>query len=126
MATCVSMHQAVCGLSEQYFAEARRTNYVSPSHFLELLASFGTLYDAQRKEFGELRSRLESGRAKLVATAQQVVVMQNELQALQPILVETSQQVCCVWRERGRERERVRGEWRPPRKQTQGDRKIGY
>ena len=30
-------------------------------------------------------SRLESGRAKLVATAQQVVVMQNELQALQPV-----------------------------------------
>lgn len=93
---CVSMcqhfHQSVRTLSDQYYAVLRRQNYVTPTSYLELILTFKTLLSRRRTEIYNMRQRYVVGLQKLEFAAGQVSVMQQELQELQPQLVQTSKE----------------------------------
>ena len=93
---CVSMcqhfHQSVRTLSDRYYAVLRRINYVTPTSYLELILTFKSLLGRKRTEIYSMRHRYEVGLEKLQFAASQVSVMQQELQELQPQLVQTSQE----------------------------------
>ncbi len=67
-----------------------RKNYVTPTSYLELILTFKSLLSKKREEIEEQRQRYLNGLDKLQFAASQVAVMQDELQALQPKLIETS------------------------------------
>lgn len=93
---CVSMcqhfHQSVRLLSEKYYAILRRMNYTTPTSYLELILTFKTLLGKNQSEILTMQQRYTTGLEKLDFAASQVSVMQQELQALQPQLVETSKE----------------------------------
>lgn len=93
---CVSMcqhfHQSVRTLSDHYYAVLRRQNYVTPTSYLELILTFKTLLSRRRTEIYNMRQRYVVGLEKLEFAAGQVSVMQQELQELQPQLVQTSKE----------------------------------
>mgnify|MGYP000067473068 CR=1 FL=1 len=87
------VHQGVAHVSTEYFEVLRRHNYVTPTSYLELLATFKTVLSLKRKEVGEMRNRLQIGLDKLISTASQVAKLQVELRDMQPKLVETQKEV---------------------------------
>ena len=84
---CCSFQESVADLSYKYLRELKRNNYVTPTSYLELLASFKSLLDVKRSEVAAAKSRYDVGLQKLSETAASVAGMQQELQALQPQLV---------------------------------------
>ena len=70
----------------------RRHNYVTPTSYLELLHTFKSLLHVKQEEVRSLKSRYVIGLDKLQFAASQVSIMQEELIALQPKLVETSEE----------------------------------
>lgn len=90
---CMCIHQSVDTISQRYYDELRRYNYVTPTSYLELLSTFTKLLDEKRMEISTTKSRLEIGLDKLLSTAQEVEVMQSELENLQPVLVKTAKEV---------------------------------
>lgn len=68
----------------------RRHNYVTPTSYLELIMTFKTLLGVRQSEILGLKNRYVTGLQKLEFAASQVSVMQEELQALQPELIQTS------------------------------------
>lgn len=62
----------------------------SSAAYLELLATFKTLWLTKEKDLLQQKQRYNVGLGKLQFAASQVVVMQEELRSLQPQLVDTS------------------------------------
>ncbi|CEM09924.1 unnamed protein product [Vitrella brassicaformis CCMP3155] len=89
---CVAMQTSVTQLTERYKQEARRYYYVTPTSYLELINAFKSLLKSRRNDVGTLKSRYDVGLEKLLTTADQVAVMQQELEELQPKLKQTSQE----------------------------------
>ena len=89
---CQHFHQSVCTLSDRYYAILRRQNYVTPTSYLELILTFKTLLGRRRQAIHSMRHRYVVGLEKLEFAAGQVSVMQQELQELQPQLVQTSKE----------------------------------
>ncbi|XP_048589777.1 dynein axonemal heavy chain 3-like isoform X2 [Nematostella vectensis] len=93
---CVSMckhfHQSVRSISERYFAILRRHNYVTPTSYLELIKTFKSLLEKKRLQILTMKSRYLKGLDKLDFASQQVAIMQQELQELQPELIQTSKE----------------------------------
>ncbi|XP_053350493.1 dynein axonemal heavy chain 3 [Clarias gariepinus] len=87
---CKMFQESVERLSEQYYSQLRRHNYVTPTSYLELILTFKTLLMDKRGEVDTFRNRYLSGLDKLDFAASQVAVMQQELTALQPELIRTS------------------------------------
>ncbi|XP_032391909.1 dynein heavy chain 3, axonemal isoform X2 [Etheostoma spectabile] len=81
---------SVKNMSERYFSRLRRHNYVTPTSYLELILTFKALLNAKRNEVDTARNRYIIGLQKLEFAASQVSVMQEELTALQPELIQTS------------------------------------
>ena len=92
VAMCQHFHQSVRKLSEKYFSVLRRQNYTTPTSYLELILTFKTLLGKNQNEISTMRRRYTTGLEKLDFAASQVSVMQQELVALQPQLVETSKE----------------------------------
>lgn len=92
---CMCIHQSVDMISQRYYDELRRYNYVTPTSYLELLSTFTKLLSEKRMEISTTKSRLEIGLDRLLSTAQEVEIMQGELENLQPVLVKTAQEVNC-------------------------------
>ncbi|XP_050953838.1 dynein axonemal heavy chain 3 [Labeo rohita] len=89
---CKTFQESVQELSERYYSQLRRHNYVTPTSYLELILTFKVLLNSKRNEVNELRNRYIVGLQKLDFAASQVAVMQQELTALQPELIETAKQ----------------------------------
>ncbi len=87
---------AVAAASTQYAAERRRYNYVTPTSYLELLATFKTVLKRKREEVGTLRSRLQNGLDKIISTEGIVSKLQSELVAMQPVLEKTQVEVAAM------------------------------
>ncbi|KAK2854426.1 hypothetical protein Q7C36_006295 [Tachysurus vachellii] len=87
---CKTFQENVQKLSEQYYSQLRRHNYVTPTSYLELILTFKTLLKAKRNEVDTVRNRYLIGLEKLDFATSQVAVMQQELTALQPELIKTS------------------------------------
>jgi dynein heavy chain len=89
MTVCKQFHVDAKDLSEQFKEEIGRMNYVTPTSYLELLTLFSTLLGMKRQEVSTSRQRYTVGLDKLTFTAQQVSIMQEELTALRPNLIQT-------------------------------------
>ncbi|XP_077865268.1 dynein axonemal heavy chain 12 [Saccoglossus kowalevskii] len=87
---CKHFHTSARDLSEKFFNELGRHNYVTPTSYLELIASFKTLLGRKRDETMRAKRRYEVGLEKLAFAESQVATMQKELVELQPQLVEAS------------------------------------
>ncbi|XP_069036810.1 dynein axonemal heavy chain 3 isoform X1 [Lepisosteus oculatus] len=87
---CKYFQESVRELSERYYTTLRRHNYVTPTSYLELILTFKALLGSKRQEVDTMRSRYLVGLEKLEFAASQVSVMQKELTALQPELIQTS------------------------------------
>ncbi|KAK7101384.1 hypothetical protein V1264_019771 [Littorina saxatilis] len=84
---CKHFHQSVRTLSEKYFNELGRHNYVTPTSYLELINSFKNLLQKKQDETMQAKRRYVVGLDKLAFAASQVADMQQELHDLQPKLV---------------------------------------
>ncbi|KAK6993742.1 dynein heavy chain 3 axonemal, partial [Biomphalaria glabrata] len=89
---CKHFHESVRALSQKYYEEMRRVNYVTPTCYLELIKTFKTLLGKQRLQILTLKNRYNVGLEKLQFSEGQINVMQTELLELQPKLIETSQE----------------------------------
>lgn len=89
---CVYIHQSVERKSREFYEELRRYNYVTPTSYLELLMCFLKLVTEKRNDLEGLKGRLSVGLDKLLTTAGEVAVMQEELISLQPILIKTAKE----------------------------------
>lgn len=89
---CQHFHQSVRTLSEKYYAVLLRMNYTTPTSYLELILTFKSLLGKNQNEILTMQRRYTTGLEKLEFAASQVSVMQKELVALQPQLVETSKE----------------------------------
>ncbi|CAG9464833.1 unnamed protein product [Pedinophyceae sp. YPF-701] len=85
-AICVLFHNSMHQMTERFLAEQRRYNYVTPTSYLELLASYKELLGRKQQEISTIKRRYEVGLDKLEATEASVAGMQEELIALQPQL----------------------------------------
>ena len=79
--------------SEAFLAELGRHNYVTPTSYLELLATYKQVLALKRDEVGTLKTRLRVGLDKLIATAEQVEDLQVKLTAMEPVFVKTQGEV---------------------------------
>lgn len=75
----------------RFWEKCGRKNYVTPTSYLELILTFKSLLGLKRDEIETQRQRYITGLEKLQFAAAQVSVMQDELTALQPKLIETSE-----------------------------------
>ncbi|KAL8585021.1 Dynein heavy chain 3, axonemal [Nucella lapillus] len=93
---CKIFHQSVISLSERFFDELRRHNYVTPTSYLELILTFKNLLNLKRNDISMMRNRYLVGLEKLQFAASQVSVMQHELTDLQPELIKTSAETAAL------------------------------
>ncbi len=87
---CVYMHESVRERCALYRSQLSRHNYVTPKSYLELLSLYKTLLDRKRNELLSLRKRTALGLEKLLAATKEVENLQEELEAMQPMLLQTS------------------------------------
>ena len=90
---CVTMHESVRVKCIQYENEIGRYNYITPKSYLELLNLYKILLSKKRDELYTLRKRTSAGLEKLLSAAHEVEILQDELKAMQPLLISTSKEV---------------------------------
>ncbi|XP_063078071.1 dynein axonemal heavy chain 3 [Engraulis encrasicolus] len=95
---CKNFQESVRTLSQRYFGQLRRHNYVTPTSYLELILTFKALLSSRREQVNTFRNRYLVGLEKLDFAASQVAVMQEELTALQPELIKTSAETKAMMR----------------------------
>ena len=69
---CKTFQESVGGLSERYFSQLRRHNYVTPTSYLELILTYKVLLNSKRSEVDTQRNRYIVGLEKLYFAASQV------------------------------------------------------
>ncbi|KAK6626143.1 hypothetical protein RUM43_006448 [Polyplax serrata] len=103
--TCQFMHQSVVDMSHKFLAQLNRHNYVTPTLYLELLASYSLLLKKKKLELIMAIRRLKTGNLalfgildideqchmltgldKMQTTAEEVKVLEAELYVLKPHL----------------------------------------
>ncbi|XJO76015.1 hypothetical protein BDV3_006595 [Batrachochytrium dendrobatidis] len=89
---CVFMHESVRERCITYRSELSRNNYVTPKSYLELLGLYKRLLEKKRNELISLRKRTATGLEKLLNATKEVEILQEELEAMQPMLMQTSQE----------------------------------
>jgi len=90
---CKDFHITTRDLSQQFFTELKRYNYVTPTSYLELINTYKTLLSEQQGFVMKQKTRYEVGLEKLASAASQVSTMQVELTDLQPKLVVAQKEV---------------------------------
>ncbi|CAH1982445.1 unnamed protein product [Acanthoscelides obtectus] len=80
------MHASVVEASERFKQELSRHNYVTPTSYLELLSSYTELMNKKKSSLTEGVSRLQTGLGKLQSTAEEVKVLQINLEVMKPAL----------------------------------------
>ena len=93
---CQYFHQYTLKLSEKFLASLSRHNYVTPTSYLELLASYKTLLLQQKEQISTIRKRYAGGLEKLQFAAKQIAQMQIDLTNLQPQLKKTSEETVAM------------------------------
>uniref|UniRef100_A0A8P0TGT1 Dynein axonemal heavy chain 3 n=1 Tax=Canis lupus familiaris TaxID=9615 RepID=A0A8P0TGT1_CANLF len=90
---CKYFQESVKDMSLDYYNTLRRHNYVTPTSYLELILTFKTLLNTKRQEVDMMRNRYLTGLQKLEFASSQVSTgMKIELTALQPQLIQTSEE----------------------------------
>ncbi|XP_060622080.2 dynein axonemal heavy chain 12 [Anolis sagrei] len=83
---CKHFHTSVLSLSERFLQQLGRHNYVTPTSYLELIASFQQLLTQNRQTIMKAKKRYTNGLDKLAFAESQVGEMKKELVDLQPKL----------------------------------------
>jgi len=89
---CNTFYLNTIQLSEQFLQEQQRHTYVTPTSYLDLMQMFLKLLELQRDKLYEKKLSYEGGIEKLHTTAEQVQIMQQELNDKQPKLEETEKE----------------------------------
>ncbi|KAJ3092439.1 Dynein heavy chain 3, axonemal [Quaeritorhiza haematococci] len=89
---CKEFHTGARMLSQKFYDNLRRHNYVTPTSYLELIQTYKSLLDVKRREVNSLKTRYEVGLEQLASAAAQVGTMQRELNELQPQLIQTQKE----------------------------------
>ncbi|EGV93207.1 Dynein heavy chain 6, axonemal [Cricetulus griseus] len=90
---CVNVHLSVSQMAERYYNELRRRYYTTPTSYLELINLYLTMLTEKRKQLVSARERVKNGLTKLLETNVLVDKMKLELSALEPVLLQKSQDV---------------------------------
>lgn len=90
---CRGIHQSVAQASVQFLEKMGRFNAVTPTSYLELLASYQKIMMEKNAEVGPNRRRFVMGLEKLADATVQVEKLQDDIVKLQPVLVKTSAEV---------------------------------
>jgi dynein heavy chain len=90
---CSYFHSSSTDLGLKFRNVLKRIYYATPTSFLELIQTFKTILADKRKEVSDLKSKYDVGVEKILTTESSVAVMQEELIALQPKLVEKNKEV---------------------------------
>uniref|UniRef100_G1KED4 Dynein axonemal heavy chain 12 n=1 Tax=Anolis carolinensis TaxID=28377 RepID=G1KED4_ANOCA len=83
---CKHFHTSVLSLSARFLEQLGRHNYVTPTSYLELIASFQQLLTQNRDTIMKAKKRYTNGLDKLAFAESQVGEMKKELVNLQPKL----------------------------------------
>ncbi|GAB9466924.1 hypothetical protein Gpo141_00004287 [Globisporangium polare] len=89
---CVEMHQSIGFEVVEFFVQHKRRVYITPQHFLDLIALFKSILHEKKGLLEAKLQRLTTGVVKLEETNALVNTLQDELVALQPILVEKAKE----------------------------------
>jgi len=93
---CVEMvqwfHESTAKASNKFLLELKRHNYVTPTSYLELITTFKTLLRERRDATEALQKRYGHGYNCLIETEKDVTKMQEELEKMQPELIEISKE----------------------------------
>ncbi|KAL6759980.1 dynein heavy chain 6 [Haematococcus lacustris] len=93
---CMVFHQTVRDLAEEFYREAKRYYYATPTSYLELIQTYKELLGTKRTTMQQLKRRYEVGLQKLLAAEADVNDMKVELIELQPKLIETGKEVAAT------------------------------
>uniref|UniRef100_A0A8C0KKM0 Dynein axonemal heavy chain 6 n=1 Tax=Canis lupus dingo TaxID=286419 RepID=A0A8C0KKM0_CANLU len=88
---CVNVHLSVSNMAERYYTELRRRYYTTPTSYLELINLFLTMLSEKKKQLVSARDRVKNGLTKLLETNVLVDKMKLDLSALEPVLLQKSQ-----------------------------------
>jgi dynein heavy chain, axonemal len=89
---CIVMQVSARDLTERFWEETRRKNYVTPTSYLELINTYKTLLDVKRKEVELFIKRYTGGLGALSLAEESVNVMKQELMDLQPGLAKAAEE----------------------------------
>lgn len=89
---CVEMHQSIGSEVIEFFTQHKRRVYITPQHFLDLIELFKSILHEKKVLLEAKLQRLTTGVVKLEETNVLVNTLQDELVALQPILVEKAKE----------------------------------
>ncbi|GAB1605521.1 dynein axonemal heavy chain 1-like isoform X5 [Argonauta hians] len=89
---CQCIHSTVAHYTVKYKQELSRHNYVTPTSYLELLGIFSRLIKLKKEEISAAWKRLKTGLDKLLATANDVAILQEDLARMRPQLDEAVKQ----------------------------------
>eukprot|EP00903_Cladosiphon_okamuranus_P016611 g15323.t1 len=87
--SCQRFHEDSRVLSAEFLSKLKRQNYVTPTSYLELITAFKTSLAAKRDEISAAKKRYEVGLEKLAFATESVNAMQEELEALKPVLAQS-------------------------------------
>ncbi|XP_012666455.1 dynein heavy chain 6, axonemal [Otolemur garnettii] len=90
---CVNVHLSVSTMAERYYTELRRRYYTTPTSYLELIHLYLSMLSEKRKQIISARDRVKNGLTKLLETNVLVDKMKLDLSALEPVLLQKSQDV---------------------------------
>ena len=83
---CMQMQQDSRDLTERFWNETRRKNYITPTSYLELINTYKSLLGVKRSEVELLIKRYRGGLGALSLAEESVNTMKVELEEMQPAL----------------------------------------
>eukprot|EP01063_Lacrimia_lanifica_P030849 TRINITY_DN4987_c0_g1_i1.p1 TRINITY_DN4987_c0_g1~~TRINITY_DN4987_c0_g1_i1.p1 ORF type:complete len:2324 (+),score=1039.90 TRINITY_DN4987_c0_g1_i1:991-6972(+) len=93
------IHKSGHQLTKKFYDEKKRVTYVTPSTYLGLLSAFQSLAAEKRDSVTTNKMRLVNGLTKLRTTEDQIADLKETLQARQPELVKTQEEVKVMMQE---------------------------
>ena len=88
---CVNFHIQVKSLSESYFAENKKQNYITPAHYIQFLKTLKKLYKSKEETIQKQTHKYSVGIKKLDMTQIHVQKLRKDLLELKPILQQQTQ-----------------------------------
>lgn len=98
------VHMSVTTMSETFFEQQRRNNYVTPKSFLELISFYKSFLSDRRAHGSAQVERLSTGLSTLRRTAEDVAQLQTELQATMVRVAEKKEATEALLEQMGKER----------------------
>ena len=88
----VDFQTSVIELAEKFFKQEKRIFYVTPTSYLDLIATFIKMLGKQREKVSQNKSRYDVGMEKIEEAASAVGALQKDLEDLQPSLEKSAKE----------------------------------